>query len=104
MLQQMAQPALPTPPLSARSDHDDIVLLRCAAWSDYERILTIRDDASVPRVTFLKGLLELMRPSKSHASIKSVIGRLVEAWCVEKGIDITPCGSWTLQDPSSLAR
>jgi Uma2 family endonuclease len=98
MLQQMAQPALPTPPPSARGDHDDIVVLRGAAWSDYERILSIRGDASVPRVTFLKGLLELMSPSKSHESIKSVIGCLVEAWCVEKGIDITPYGSWTLQD------
>jgi len=94
----MAQPALPTPPLSASDDHDDIVVLRGAAWSDYERILTIRGDAPVPRVTFLKGLLELMSPSKSHESIKSVIGCLVEAWCVEKGIDITPYGSWTLQD------
>jgi Uma2 family endonuclease len=95
----MAQPAFPDPPLSLRGDHDDIVVLRGAAWSDYERILAIRGGASVPRVTFLEGLLELMSPSKSHESIKSVLGRLVEAWCVEQGLDITPYGSWTLQDP-----
>ena len=101
MLPHMAQPALPAPPLPARGDHDDIVVLRDAAWSDYERILAIRGDAPVPRVTFLEGLLELMSPSKSHESIKSVIGRLVEAWCVEKGVDITPYGSWTLQEPGA---
>jgi Uma2 family endonuclease len=25
----------------------------------------------------------------------------VEAWCVEKGVDITPYGSWTLQEPGA---
>lgn len=101
MLSPMAQPAFPTPPLTARGDHDDLVVLRGASWADYERILAIRGDASVPRVTFLRGVLELMSPSKAHESIKSAIGRLVEAWCVEKGVDITPYGSWTLQDPAA---
>jgi Uma2 family endonuclease len=92
----VAQPALVVAP--ERGDHDDTIFLRGTTWADYERILAIRGDASVPRVTFLEGILELMSPSKSHESIKSVIGRLVEAWCIEKNIDITPYGSWTLKD------
>jgi Uma2 family endonuclease len=93
----MAQPAFSEPP-SPRDEHDDIVLLRGAAWSDYQRLLAIRGDGPVPRLTFLEGVLELMTPSKSHEGIKSVLGCLVEAWCVEKGIDITPFGSWTIED------
>jgi len=93
----MAQPAFPEPPLP-RDDHDDIVLLRGATWSDFQRILAIRGDGPVPRLTFLEGVLELMSPSKSHEGIKSVLGCLVEAWCVEKGVEITPFGSWTLED------
>lgn len=27
-----------------------------------------------------------------------MIGRLVEAWCLETGVAITPYGSWTLED------
>jgi Uma2 family endonuclease len=101
MLLRMAQPAFPAPPLVGHRDHDDFVVLRGASWADYERILAIRGDAPVPRITFLRGVLELMSPSKAHESIKSAIGRLVEAWCIEKGVDITPFGSWTLQDPAA---
>lgn len=82
-------------------DHDDVVILRGLAWSDYERILAIRGDAPIPRLTYLEGALELMSPSKSHESRKSVIGRLVEAWCLEKGVDISPFGSWTLKHPGA---
>ena len=43
---------------------DHIVLLRDAAWSDYQRILELRGDRSVPRIAYLNGLLELMSPSE----------------------------------------
>jgi Uma2 family endonuclease len=46
-------------------------------------------------LTYLEGVLELMTPSRPHESIKSMIGCLVEAWCFEKGVGITPYGSWT---------
>jgi Uma2 family endonuclease len=53
------------------------------------------DGGSVPRVAYLEGVLELRSPSLSHEVIKSMLGRLVEAWCLERGVDITPYGSWT---------
>ncbi|HVW27925.1 MAG TPA: Uma2 family endonuclease [Polyangiaceae bacterium] len=93
----MAQPALPDPAPAA--DHDNVVVLRGLTWADYERILTIRGDAPVPRLAFLQGALELMTPSKAHESRKSIIGCLVEAWCFENDVDISPFGSWTLKDP-----
>ena len=85
-----SSPELPIPA-------DDIVILRHATWGDYQRLLEIRGDRPVPRLTFLEGVLELMTPSRPHESIKSMIGRLVEAWCLEKGVGITPYGSWTLE-------
>jgi Uma2 family endonuclease len=30
-----------------------------------------------------------------------MIGRLVEAWCLENGVDITPYGSWTLESKAA---
>jgi Uma2 family endonuclease len=30
-----------------------------------------------------------------------MVGRLVEAWCLENDIDITPYGSWTLENETS---
>src|SRR5262245_8817677 len=76
-------------------DYDDIVVLRNVSWDDFQRILRIRGEKSVPRLSYLEGDLEFMSPSRSHEMIKSMIGRLVEAWCMERGVGITPYGQWT---------
>lgn len=98
----MAQPAIVYPeqaPPPARGD--EFVVLQPATWADYQRCLEIRGERSVPRLTYLEGVLELMTPSRSHGSIKSMIGCLVEAWCLENDVDITPYGSWTLESKES---
>jgi Uma2 family endonuclease len=97
----MAQPVAVAEPLPAQLAPDNIVILQNVTWADYQRLLEIRGERSVPRLTYLEGVLELMSPSRSHESIKSMIGRLVEAWCLEKGVDITPYGSWTLESKES---
>src|SRR5215470_6376523 len=80
---------------------DDVIVLRDVKWADYQRLLEIRGEGPVPRLTYLEGVLELMTPSRPHESIKSMIGRLVETWCLEKGVGITPYGSWTLESKES---
>ncbi len=79
-----------------REDH--FVCLRGATWKDYERVLEIRGDHSAPRIAYMDGTLEIMSPSRSHESIKSDIGRLVEVWCSERGVEFSADGSWTLQN------
>jgi Uma2 family endonuclease len=97
----MAQPAFATTPPTQPLPTDDIIVLRGATWTDYQRLLTIRGERSVPRITYLEGVLELMSPSRPHEVIKSMIGCLVEAWCIERNVDITPYGSWTHQSEQS---
>ena len=80
---------------------DHFVHLRNASWADYQRLLEMRGDHSAPRITYLEGTLELMSPSRSHESIKSLIGRLVEVYCLERGIDFSTYGSWTLESKES---
>jgi Uma2 family endonuclease len=92
----VARSSPPREPPDARAG-DHIVVLRGASWADYQRVLEIRGDRSAPRITYLEGTLELMSPSKDHEGIKSMIGRLVEAWCLERGVDISPYGAWTLE-------
>src|SRR5689334_9437733 len=79
------------------SHEDHMVVIRNAAWSDYQRLLELRGDRSVPRMAYLEGALQLMSPSQDHESLKSVIGRLVEVWCLENGIEFSAFGSWTLE-------
>jgi Uma2 family endonuclease len=98
----MAQPVMPYPEQARRpARSDDIIVLEPATWADYQRFLEIRGERAVPRLIYLEGVLELMNPSRSHESIKSMIGRLVEAWCLENDVDITPYGSWTLENKES---
>jgi Uma2 family endonuclease len=67
-------------------------------WSHYEAHLALRGDAPVPRMAYLRGAMELMSPSKDHERIKSYLGRLLEAYALERGLDLSPYGSWTLKD------
>ena len=78
-----------------RDDH--VVIIRNAAWSDYQRLLELRGDRSVPRVASLRGTLQLMSPSRDHEALKSLLGRLVEVWCLEHDIEFSAFGSWTLE-------
>ncbi len=93
-------------PAARLADHDDtpsedkIVVLRGATWADYQRLLEMRGDHSAPRISYLEGDLEIMSPSRPHESLKSVIGRLVEVFCLEHGIEFSTYGSWTLEDKS----
>ncbi len=94
----MAQGASSSFPLRpAALAGDDIIVLRDVTWADYQRLLEIRGERAVPRLTYLEGVLELMTPSRSHESLKSMIGRLVEAWCLEHDVAVSPYGSWTLE-------
>ena len=52
----------------------------------------------MPRYAYLEGQLEITSPSRSHEQVKSMIGRLIEAWCFENEVDITSYGSWLLEN------
>jgi len=88
-------------------NHDDspvgdrIVVLQGLRWSDYQRMLEVRGDSSAPRLAYLEGQLEIMTPSQSRVSLTSRIGHLLAAWCLEKGVDFSAYGSWTLEDKAT---
>lgn len=65
-------------------------------WAHYEAQLALRGEAPVPRMAYLEGALEIMTPSKDHERIKSYIGCMVETYALERGIDLSPYGAWTL--------
>jgi len=81
-----------------RPTEDHVVTLSDVSWEDYERMLEVRGDRSAPRMTYVEGVLEIMSPSKDHEKIKSLIGCLVEAYCLERGVHFSPFGSWTLKN------
>lgn len=62
--------------------------------------MEIRGDHSAPRIHYLEGELEIMSSSRDHEKIKSLIGRLLEAWCLDRDIELMPYGGWTLKEES----
>lgn len=76
---------------------DSIVVLHDISWEDYERLLEMRGDHSAPRISFLEGEVEIMSPGRDHEVIKSYIGHLLKTWCIDRGIELTPVGSWTIK-------
>jgi Uma2 family endonuclease len=85
---------LAIPPDPDSTDH--FVYLQ-GRWDDYERLLAMRGESSVPRITYLEGLIELMSPSQYHEIDKTRFARLLEAWAEEAGVDLEGYGSWTLK-------
>lgn len=82
---------------------DHRVILPHATWDDYERILAMRGERSVPRIAYDRGTIEIMSPSSHHERIKSLIGCLVEVFCQERAIEFTTLGSWTLKAAAKQA-
>lgn len=86
----------PEPPDPSTLDH--FVYLRDVTWREYEALLAMRGERSVPRITYLRGVLELMSPSRYHELDKTKLARLLEAWAEEKGVVLEGYGSWTLKN------
>jgi Uma2 family endonuclease len=76
---------------------DQRTVLQGVAWADYQRLLDLRGERSVPRLTYLDGELELMTPSVNHEGRKTRLGRLIEAYAELSGIPLEGFGSWTLR-------
>jgi Uma2 family endonuclease len=84
--------------LDRSSDHiDQRVRLHGIRWQDYEALLTMRGENSGTHVTYLDGELELMTPSYDHETLKTTLGRLIETYAEERGLELQGCGSWTVQ-------
>lgn len=91
-------PAKPVPAGEYVPTADQRLVTYNVPWSRYEAQLALRGDAPVPRMAYLQGAMELTTPSKEHERIKSYLGRLVEAYALERGLDLSPYGGWTLKD------
>lgn len=79
------------------ADEDQRVFLRDVSWKELELVLAIRGERGAPRITYLKGDLELMSPSRSHEGIKKTLARMLEAYAADRDLVLEGFGSWTLR-------
>ncbi|MCA9551922.1 MAG: Uma2 family endonuclease [Myxococcales bacterium] len=64
---------------------DQRILMHQMTWDQFQALLALRGDRSVPRMAFAHGTIELMSPSHRHEERKSLVGLLIEAYCFERG-------------------
>ncbi len=73
------------------------VFLANVSWADYERIAAMRGESTVPRLTYLKGVLELMSPGRKHEGDKPKLARLLWAYFEHLGVAVEGIGSLTVK-------
>ncbi|MFH7028018.1 MAG: Uma2 family endonuclease [Heteroscytonema crispum UTEX LB 1556] len=70
-------------------------ILHDISWQTYEALLKDVEKQPGIRLTYDRGLLEIMTPLDQHESYKKLIGRFVEALTEELDIEIRSLGSRT---------
>lgn len=86
----------PRPEPPAEPEERRIVLER-VPWATYVHLRDSLPGAGV-RMTYLKGRLEIMSPSKRHEVGKTQIARFLELFCLEADIPLFGYGSMTMRD------
>lgn len=71
-------------------------LIHGVTWAAYCAMRELLGSPAV-RMTFSNGTLELMSPSPSHESIKTLIARLLELWAVTRGVRLYGYGGTTFR-------
>lgn len=73
------------------------VLLHDISWNNFEQILEELGEDRASRLTYYKGMLEIMVPLPEHESAKENIGDFVKALLEELDIEFWPLGSTTFK-------
>ncbi len=79
-----------------RIDPEHRFVLHGISWETYERLLHEIDDGAI-RLTYDRGALEIMSPSRHHEKLKKLIARMIEIFTLELGIAIASGGSTTFR-------
>jgi Uma2 family endonuclease len=92
----MVASVAPTSP--ATPTGDERVLISGVSWEQYVTLRTALDDRASVRMTYLRGELEIMVTSAKHERIKTMIGRLLEIYALERGVELNGYGETTFQN------
>ena len=76
---------------------DDCVVLLHVRWDTYERLLGDDEERRIPRMTYDRGVLELVTPSKPHEVDAATITRFVDIVAAVLGIPIQSTASTTFR-------
>lgn len=82
---------------TALSHADQTVVLENVSWQTYEQLLDDLVDRSAPRLTYDRGVLEIMSPTPEHERLNRTLAQLVEVVAEELQIETENLGSATFR-------
>ena len=82
---------------TALTPADPTVILDNVSWRTYEQLLKDLVDSSAPRLTYDRGVLEIMSPTPEHERLNRTLAQLVEVVSEELQIEIENLGSSTFR-------
>lgn len=65
----------------------DSIVLRGISWQIYQALRSPEANDHL-RMTYEEGCLEIMSPSKKHEQISYLIGRMIDEWTMQRGMEI----------------
>jgi Uma2 family endonuclease len=83
-------------PYEPLPDEDRFVVMHGVEWETYCTLRELLDSPGV-RLTYLKGALEIMSPSRRHEGYKKLIARLIELYALERDVPLSGYGSTTFR-------
>lgn len=83
-------------PARTASDADSYVVVHGVTWGGYLAVRELLDQPGL-RMAYLGGTLEIMSPSKQHEHLKTLIGRLLETYAIERDVPLNGYGSTTFR-------
>ena len=85
------------PAMSIASPHPETrIVLNNVSWETFEALVA-DDERLSPRFAYDQGILEIMSPSAAHEWFHRLVGRVIEAYTVERRIPIHSAGSTTMK-------
>lgn len=89
--------ALSRPITSSEQDRDQHLIYSGITWEHFKLIQAGFANSTGVRLFYYQETIEILIPEYTHEFYKTIIGFLIELFCLENGIEFEPTGSMTQQ-------
>lgn len=90
-------------PLIKPSSPDQRIVHYGITWQQFKLIQTGFGDSRKVRLFYSDNTVEILMPGREHEFFKTIIGMLIELFCLETGIEFEPFGSTTQEREGEAA-
>ncbi|MFM7602274.1 MAG: Uma2 family endonuclease [Pseudanabaena sp.] len=83
--------------ISSKQEQDQHLVYSGITWEQFKLIQAGFSDSNRVRLFYYQDTIEILMPGYAHEFYKTIIGFLIELFCLESNIEFEPTGSMTQQ-------